>query len=179
MIPLEFIQKRGEPVHDEPRAENNIYDAVRYLLAMSGSSGDEISVENERTKTVITIELKEPEIIDELSVYLSQGLPGSPKPAQHYGKCAGCGHWFTSKEYCERHSHREEEYCPGCCPACNDEKRIVELEAENAKLRKALEFYALKMSWFGPNNFIYLDETSFIWIDDGKRARKALKDGEK
>lgn len=64
------------------------------------------------------------------------------------------------------------------------ERKCAQIEAENKRLRDALEFYADKKNWYrnecegdtelfknGPNEF---DD----WIG-GKRAREALKEGDK
>lgn len=102
-----------------------------------------------------------------------RGLDEQGKPVtQDYGACAECGHQFTEQEYYDRHSHSEEEYCPECCPACNDEKRIVELEKQITALKTALEFYA------NPATYKHVMTERGIEIpiinDNGEIARAAL-----
>ena len=65
---------------------------------------------------------------------------------------------------------------------CREEK-FKELEAENKKLREALEFYALWSNWGGDvrmGSEIISDDCDYIekWYEyvGGKRAREALKE---
>ncbi len=63
------------------------------------------------------------------------------------------------------------------------EARIKELEAENAKFREALEFYANPENWAGGHKYKDLDDatifkdegSSGVDVDHGVKALEALK----
>ena len=89
---------------------------------------------------------------------------------QHYSDCAVHNEPAYPSGECDCGGYEEELFAPFTEAIAVRNSRIAEIEAENAKLREALEFYGWADHWtWEPNQMPVCVE------DKGRRARDVLK----